>query len=175
MKKIFAGIVTWAVLVIGMSPSLNAADGPDAIMKLLGEAQAQSSQLSLDWKSDAKEPGMNWASDAAGVKLMKDDVTTVIHTVGALNETRGHASPAQLAAMDRIVPVVQEIAENTTQAIGFLATNQTRLTNRQYKDYVEQSCDTSNRLAALVSQLVDYERHKASLDLAKRNLELAAK
>jgi hypothetical protein len=131
--------------------------------------------LSVDWKSCASQPAINWASDAAEVTLMKREVAAIVPTMGALNQTRGQASPAQLAAMDRILPVVQEIADNTTKAIDFLAKHQTRLTSKQYKDYVEQSSDTSNRLASLVSQLVDYESSKTRFDLAKRNLELAAK
>jgi hypothetical protein len=158
-----------------MPRALNAADGPDAIMKLLGDAQAQCAQLSLQWKSDVRRLTIDWAGDAAEVAPMKGEVTAVVRTVAALNEARSHASPAQLAVMDRIVPVMQEIADNTTSAIDFLAKNQTRLTGKQYKDYVEQSSDTSNRLAVLVSQLLDYESRKARLDLAKRNLELAAK
>ena len=158
-----------------MPHALNAADSPDAIMKLLGDAQAQSAQLSLEWKSCARRPAIDWASDAAEIARMNGEVTAVVRTLGALNEARGQASPAQLAATDRIVPVMQETVDNTTHAIDFLAKNQTRLTSKQYKDYVEQSSDTSNRLATLVSQMLDYESRKARLDLAKRNLELAAK
>jgi hypothetical protein len=158
-----------------MPRALNAADGPDAIMKLLGDAQAQAAQLSLEWKSDARRPAINWASDAGEAARMNGEVIAVVRTAGALDEARGQSSPAQLATMDRIVPLMQEIADNTANAIDFLAKNQTRLTGKQYKDYVEQSSDTSNRLAVLVSQLVDYESRKARLDLAKRNLELAAK
>ena len=175
MKNILAGIITSAVLAIGMSPALHAEDGPDAILKLLGNAQTQSSQLSLAWKSYAKQAAIDWSGDAAELTAMKGEVAAAGRTVAALNEARSQASPAQLAAMDRIVPIVQEIAENSTKAIAFLAKNQTRLSGKQYKDYVEQSSDTSNRLATLVSQMVDYESRKARFDLAKRNLELAAK
>jgi hypothetical protein len=175
MKNVLARIITSAALLIGMSPTLGAADSSDAILKLLGDAQAQSSQLSLEWKSYAKQPVIDWAGDAPEVTAMKGEVTAVVHAAAALNDARGQASPTQLAAMDRIVPVVREIAENATRAIDFLAKNQTRLTGKQYKDYLEQSSDTSGRLATLVSQMVEYEGRRARFDLAKRNLELAAK
>jgi hypothetical protein len=175
MKNILAGLVTSLLLVIGMPPAARAADSPEAFSKLLGDAQAQSSRLSLEWKSDARQSAINWSGDAAEVTAMKDELTAIARTAAALNEERSQALYAQLAAIDRIVPVLQEIADNTTNAIGFLAKNQTRLTDKQYKDYVEQNSDTSSRLATLVSQLVDYESRKAKFDLAKRNLELAAK
>ncbi len=175
MKNILTGFMISALLVIGISPSARAADSPDAILKLLGDAQAQSSQLSLGWKSCARQPAINWSGDAAEITAMKDQLTAVARIVAALNEERAQAPYAQLAATDRIVPVLQEIADNTTKAIGFLAKNQTRLTDKQYKDYVEQSSDTSSRLATLVSQMLDYESRKARFDLARRNLELAAK
>jgi hypothetical protein len=79
-------------------------------LKLLGDAQTQSSQLSLEWKSYARQPAINWAGDAPEVTAMKGEVAAIVRTVGALNEARGQASPSQLAAMDRIVPVVLELA-----------------------------------------------------------------
>ena len=175
MKNIFTRLMTAAAIIVGMHSAVRAADSPDAILKLLGNAQVQASQLSLGWKSYTRQPAINWSANSPEVAAMEDQLTAVGRTLAALNETRPQASFAQLTAMDRIVPVVQEIAENSTRAIDFLARNQTRLTDKQYKDYVEQSSDTSNRLATLVSQLVDYESRKAKFDLAKRNLELAAK
>jgi hypothetical protein len=171
MKNIFTAAALIAVIPLAM----HAADDPDSILKLLGDAQAQSSQLSLEWKSYARQPAIDWSGDAAEVTAMKDKLTAVARTVAALNDTRPQASFAQLTAMDRIVPVVQEIADNTTKAIGFLAKNQTRLTGKQYRDYIEQNSDTSNRLATLVSQLVDYETRKARFDAARRDLEFVEK
>jgi hypothetical protein len=65
--------------------------------------------------------------------------------------------------MYRIVPVVRDRGD-ATKAIGFLAKNRTRLTGKQHRDDLEQSCE-----------LVDYEGRGARLDPAKRNPELAAK
>jgi hypothetical protein len=175
MKNTLTRIVTAAALIAGMSSAVHAADSPDAFLKLLADARTQSSELSLGWKSCAKKPAGNWSANSPEVTVMKDQLTAIAGTIAALNEMRAQAPFAQLAAIDRIVPVVQEIADNSTKAIDFLARNQTRLTERQYKDYVEQSSDTSGRLATLVSQLVDYQSRRAKFDLAKRNLELAAK
>jgi hypothetical protein len=174
MKNILSSLMTSIVLIAMMSPAIQAADGPDAVSKLFADARTQSSQLSLAWKAYTRQPGLNWTSDAAEVTRMREDLDATARTAADLNEARGQASPSQLAAMDRIVPVMLEIAENTTKAIDFLTRNQARLTSKQYKEYVEQNSDTSNRLSALVSQLVDYESRRVKLDLAKRNLELAA-
>jgi len=179
MKNILMCLATSAVLITGMAPGLQAGDqagdAPDTISKLFDDARTQSSQLSLEWKSSARQPGLIWTSDAAEVTRMKEGLNATVKTVAKLNEARSQASPSQLSTIDRIVPVMQEISESSTTAIDFLTKNQTRLTSKQYKDYIGQSSDTSNRLAEIVSKLVDYESRKVQLDLAKRNLELAAK
>ena len=132
----------------------------------------------LSWHSSGNhprgKPGLNWAGDAAEVTRIREKLNATIRTLAELNEARSDASPSQLATMDRIVPVMQEIAENSAKAIEFLTRNQTRLSGKQYKDYVDQSSDTSNRLAMLISQLVDYEGRKVRLETAKRNMEVAS-
>src|ERR1700710_1849356 len=128
MKNTFTPIMTAALLIIGMSSTAQAADSPDAFLKLLGDARTQASQLSLGWKSYARQPASNWSANSPEVTVIKDQLTEITRTVAALNETRAQAPFAQLAAIDRIVPVVQEIAENARKAIDFLAKNQMRLT-----------------------------------------------
>jgi hypothetical protein len=169
--------MTSAVLVAGISTistTLNAADAPDQVSKLFADARTQSSQLSADWKSYTKQSNINWSSDTAEVAHIKEDADATAKAASALSDFRKQASPAQAATIDRIVPVMQEIADNTAKAIQFLGKNQKRLSGKEYKEYLDASADTSNQLAGIISRLVDYSSHQTRFDEAKRNLEMAS-
>lgn len=177
MKNILNKLMTSAVLVAGisgMSLALHAADAPDAVSRLLTDARTHSSQLSADWKSYTKQPNVNWTGDTAEVNHLKEDVDATAKAAAALNDLRKQASPEQVATIDRIVPVMEEIADNTTKAIQFLGTNQKRLSGKEYKEYMDASSDTSNQLAGIISKLVEYSSHKTKFDEAKRTLEMAS-
>lgn len=171
MKNILTTLLTSAVLVTGISPALYAASGPDALAKLFLDARTNSSQLSVDWKSYTRQSSP--AGDAAEIARMKEDVTAAEKTVVSLNGSRSQASPSQVAAIDEIIPVMEEMAENAADAIGFLSGNHSNLTSKEYREYVEEGFDTSNRLSALVAQLVTFANHRTQFDDAKRGLELA--
>lgn len=178
MKNILTNLMTSAVLVTGIagiSPALHAADNPDTVSKLLADARARSSQLSADWKTYTKQPNLNWTSDGAEITHLKEDVSAASKTVSDLRDARNQASPSEAAAIDRIEPVMEEIAENTANAIKFLSGNQSRISGKEYKEYIDASTDTSARLAGLISQIVEYSNHKIKFDAAKRTLELASK
>jgi hypothetical protein len=174
MKNILTRLMASAILagICGMVPSLHAANSANALSKLLADARTHSSQLTLDWKSYTRQP--NQAADATEIARMKEDVNATEKTITELNDSRGQASPSLVAAIEQIVPVLEEIADNTTESIEFLSSNQVRMTSKEYRQYVEDSSDTSSRLSDLISQLVDYANHKTKFDEAKRSLELAA-
>jgi hypothetical protein len=177
MKNILTNLMTSAVLVAGIagiSPALKAANSPDAVSKLFADAQTEASQISLDWKSSARQPNFDWKSDAAEITRMREEANAAAKTIAELNDARGQATPAQLTAIDRLIPVLEEAAQNTTKAIEFLTKNQSRLNSKEYKEYIVGSTDTSNRLAGLISALVDYESHRDKFEAAKRML-LASK
>ena len=174
MKNIFTNILTAAVMVAGLSATVQAADRTDPVSKLFAGARAQSSQLSVDWKYLSRRTGPNPANDAAEILRMKQDVNAAEKTIAALNDSRREVSPSQSAAIDRIVPVMEEIAGNTADAIEFLSSNQPRMTAKEYRAYVSDGSDTSHRLSSLIAELVDYASHKTKFDEAKRSLELAS-
>jgi hypothetical protein len=175
MKNIVKNLMTSAVLVAGiagMSISLKAADVSNPVSKLLTEAGTISTQISADWKSYSRQPVLN---DAAEIARMKDEIVAVTKTLANLNDSRSQASPSQIGTIDQVAPVMQELADNATDAVEYLTTNQARLTNKECKEYLEANSDTSKRLAGLISQLVDFGNGRDKFENAKRLLELAEK
>jgi hypothetical protein len=164
--------------IAGMSPSLKAAKGADTlnpVLRLLSEAQTNSSQISVDWKSCVRQPNSNWTRDAGEIARMKDDINAAAKTILSLNDFRNQASPSQAATIDQIVPVMEELADHATDAIEYLSGNQTRLTDKEYRKYLEANSDTSSRLAGLITQLVEFGNGRDKFENAKRMLELTEK
>lgn len=170
--------MTAAVLVAGVagiSPVLSAADAPDAVSKLLADARTNAAQISSDWKTYARQPNLKWAGDAVEISRMRDDINAAAKTIASLNDSRTQASPSQAASIDRILPVMEEIADTATNAIAFLNKNQTRLSGKEYKAYLDANSDTYSRLAGLVAQIVEIGNNRDRFENAKRALQLASK
>ena len=67
------------------------------------------------------------------------------------------------------------MADDTTNAIEYLNKNQSRLNDKDYKEYLSANSDTSRELAGLIAQFVDYGNSKGSYDKLQQKLELPAK
>ena len=127
MKKLYMiGVTTFACLlagIAGVTPSLKATGQEPSVSKLLAEAKTQAYAISVDasqLESFTRSPDLSWESHAVEISQMKDDINQTAKTVEKLNASRSEAEPWQAAAIDRIIPFMQEIAGNTTSAIEYL-------------------------------------------------------
>ena len=165
--------------IAGLVPSLKAGEESESVSKLLAEAKRQSYAVSVDastLESYTRQPSLSWQSHAAEINRMKDDITAAGKTLAALNAAKGQAAAWQATAIDRIIPYMREIADDTTNAIEYLNKNQSRpLTMGDYKDFIEANSDTSRELASLIANFVDYGNHKSRYEGLKKSLELPAK
>ena len=177
MKNKLNKLMMSAVLVTGiaaMSPVLNAAQAiSDPVSRLLADAKTRASQISADWKSSAKVANLDWTTDADAPEItrLKEDVDAATKMVDSLTDARSDASPSQIATIDQIIPVMEEIAEDAMGTIEYLNKNQTRLSAKEYKECLDSSYDESNRSATLIGQIVEYGSHESKLEIAKRALE----
>jgi len=175
------GITSLACLVVGIvgiAPFLKAAGDEAAVSKLLAEAKRQAYAVSVDasqLESYTREPSLSWETHASEISQMKDDINQTAKTVEKLNASRSQALPWQSTAIDRIIPSLHEIAENTTQAIEYINKYQSRLSMQQYTDYLESNSDLSSQLAGLIAHYVDYGNAKTRYATLKQRIEAPAK
>jgi hypothetical protein len=177
-------LTTLACLIAGIAgttPALHAADVPDsmAVSKMLAEAKTQAYAISVDadaLESYTREPSLSWESHAFEITRMKNDINATAKILTSLTAARAQASPWQVAAIDRIIPFMQEMAADTTAAIEYLNKHHTQLaTKKEYTDYIEANADTSRELSTLISHFVDYGNRKSRYDSLRSSLELPAK
>jgi len=89
--------------------------------------------------------------------------------------SQGGFSPWQQVAIDRMIPLLKELASNTTAAINHLSENKLRPTSGQYTEYLRANADTAHQLSDMISSVVPYGQTQAKLDKLEQKLEVAAK
>jgi hypothetical protein len=121
-----ASVVILLSASILINPALKAAADDDSaqVSKLLSDAKTQAFRLSEDaaemesftWTAIP----MSWQSHTEGITQFKEDVNTMARQLEKLEVARRTASPWQKTAIDRIIPLLHELASNTTGAIEIL-------------------------------------------------------
>jgi hypothetical protein len=163
-----------------MLPLRAVTDVPDSeqVNQLLSDAKAEAYQLSLDastMESYTRSATTTWQSHAVAVMQMKEHVNAAGRTLTKLDDARKSASPWQATAIDRIKPLLKEIASTTENVIGYINKNPSRLGTPEYRDYIETNSDTASALAGLIGDFVNYGNTRDRLDRLSKKLELPGK
>ena len=178
--KSAALITALGILVTGclLSPAIRAADRPvvdsEDINKLLADAKAEA----LVIKKDAGEmqsftrSNLGWETYSLKIEAIKAHINTLGRLTTKLADLRENASPWQETAIDRITPVLRELADNTSATIDHLNNNLTRIHTPAFRDLVDANYDLSTQMAALVVDFVDYGRTKAKFERLRNKLEI---
>jgi hypothetical protein len=147
------------------------------VTRLLAEARDKAAQLSRD--ADDMEAlirsDVSWESHAAMLDQIKQHVNDLGRIAKQLEESRSSASPWQQQAIDRMMPLLKELAANTTAAINHLNENRLRPTTGNYPEYLKENAETAHQLSDMVSSFVRYGETRARLEKLEQRLEVARK
>jgi len=141
------------------------------VSALLSDVKTEAVQL----RHDADEmkafthSTLTWESHARKVEEIKEHVNSAGKLLTKLDNAKKDASPWQQQAIDRITPLLKELASSVTATIDHLSQKPKLLHTAPYADYVAANYDLASNLAELISDYVDYGKAKA------RSEELAAK
>jgi len=173
-------LILW-LLVAGcfsISPAANARDtssGSSAeVSRLLAEVKTEAIALERDaadlhaW-TGAKQVG--WESHSGKLNLIREHINKAGQLLPRLNEAREGASPWQHQAIDRIYPLLKELADNTQATINHLNDNQSNVHFSPYTDYAKANYDLAQELAALVSDYVEFGEHEAEFHRLQEKLQ----
>lgn len=184
-RRIGVGMIACLVAgIVCMSQPLHAADAKTtdapasaAITKLLAIAKTQAYLISVDATllQSYTRSDLDWRTHAREITRVKNHINAAAKTVTALDAAKSQAAAWQVVAINRILPYMREMAEDTTNAIEYINKNQSRLNEPEYKEYIEANSDTSRELSDLIAQFVDYGNSKGNYDKLQKKLELPAK
>jgi hypothetical protein len=178
-RRLLAGILTTFMLLLSSPLAIRAAarDENPEVTRLLAEARVEAAALSKDademeslTRSDA-----SWQSHAAMLDRIKDHINNLGQTIAKLNSLRDTASEWQQQAIDRSIPLMQDLAANTTAAINHLNENKLRPTSGSYTEYLKENTETAHELSDMISSFVRYGETRAKLDKLEHGLEIASR
>ena len=115
---------------------------------------------------------VSWLSHATRVHEMKEHANDLIRDFNQLSSMRAEASPWQQEAIDRINPLLQEMAAHLTATIDHLNDNQSRTHMPQYQEYVHANRELMTKTARLISEFADYSEAKTVANELEKKLEL---
>ena len=147
------------------------------VAQLLLQAKEHAAELSRD--ADELESltrsNASWKTHAEMLEQIRDHVNTMGRLVPKLIESRDSASPWQQQAIDRMVPLLKELAANTSAAIQHLSQNQARPTSGSYTEYLKENTETAHQLSDMISSFWRYGQTRAKLEHLEQKLEIASK
>jgi len=172
-------IASLLLAVAWLSPVLRATDTSEdskEVSDLLSQARTQAAQLKDDAaKMDIlAQSNMSWESQAPKINAIRDDVNRVQKTMAKLNDASGAASPWQKTAIDRINPLLKEMADNTTSIIEHLNREQgARLNTKEHKDYVKANAELAEEMSTMITDFVNYGKTRAKFEKLTQELEVS--
>lgn len=164
------------VTILATSPALLRAQSSDsaAVSKLLSEAKShaiQAEEHAATLKSYTASR-LSWESHASQLNAMRLHVNDLGKVVSELNDAPPTASPWQQVAIDRINPLLREMADQLTSTIKHLDSHKSQIHMQQYRDYTEANYELASRTAAMISDLVEYGKAKSKAESLEQKLEL---
>jgi hypothetical protein len=136
------------------------------INELLEEVRMEAAQLDVDAEALLFMDRSPLFRQAHMQQL--NTIRTHINEIGKLEqrmqEERASGSAWQQRALDQVRPLLQQMADNLTQAIEHY--NRTRHASHigPYADYLQANADLASRLRAMVNDAVQYAKAKSEFD-----------
>jgi hypothetical protein len=114
------------------------------------------------------------SSKSHGVQLnaIKDHVNDLLADCSKMSAMRDEGSPWQQEAIDRVNPLLHEIADHLSTTIEYLNNNQTRIHMQPFKDYVHANYQLISKAHDLLADFVDYGRARAQAASLEKELSL---
>jgi hypothetical protein len=176
MTAVQKGFGLLAVALLAMAPALRAANPPkdsEEVSGFFSEAKAEAVQLQFDAEelNNFARSKTSWQTHADKLTQMKEHVNKVSALVTKMNAAKADAAPWQQQAIERINPMLNDLATTVSAAINHLSKNQDRLMHPPYPDYAAATASTAIDMAGLISDYVDYGETRHHLDDLSRQLE----
>ena len=161
-----------ALIIVNRAMALRNAENQD-VRDLLSLAAQQSA--SLDYDADQMQSLLHndaaWQTHATLLESVKKHVNQLSRTTAKLQAERSEASVWQQKGIDRVVPLLRELAENTTAAINHLNKNKGRPVSGYYSDYLDENAETAHDLNRIISATIEYGHTRDKLERLEEQIQ----
>jgi hypothetical protein len=158
LGPIFVAVST---LALGAEPS-NPVAGD--VSSLFQDAKTTADQLKRDvveMESYARS-ALSWRSHAVQITRIKDHINKAGQLAAQLEKSRNNAQPWHETAIDRLTPLLKELASNTSAMIERI-NQQKSMNDPAYNAFLKSNEDLATELSKLISDTVDYDKTKTEL------------
>jgi len=139
--------------------------------KLLQQAKMSAIQLRND-SSQMKTyvgSGLSWRSHAKQIDIIKEQVNKSGKILAELHDARDSSAPWQQEVIDKITPLLQEMASNTESIINHLNDRQ-HTWQPKYQAYLTSNSELSADLSKLIGDYIDFGKAKSRTDKMSQSL-----
>ncbi len=165
-----------AILALLLPAGLLMAQNRDseAISKLLDQVKNHAAMASDDAAEleSYTRSRLSWETHALQLTQMKEHVNNLLQDASKMIELRDEGSPWQQEAIDRIDPLLPEMAAHLTAMINHYNDNKNRLNMKPYRDFVLANQELIDHAHDLISNFAAYSEAKSRADELERRLEL---
>ena len=146
-----------------------------SVSSLLLQARKDTMQL----RKDAEElqsfnwSKMSWQSHADKLNQIRDDVNSLGTLVTKLNEEKTKASPGEQQVINHVTRMQNEVASKVQASIEDLRKNPERVETFGNRDDYAAIAEISSKMAAQISDVVQYDQTYAKLEKLARRLEIS--
>ena len=138
----------------------------DAAKPIIAKIKKDAAEL----QSFSSASGPSWASHAAVLTRIKDDVNKLQESTRGLQSHRSVASAWQQDAIDRVTSLANDLATNMNKVMDHLNKNKTRPTAPPYPEYLKANTQIVNALAEEIDSTIDYGENKAKMGELEKKL-----
>lgn len=169
-----AWLASLAVIVPSAARASTASQDSTKIVSLLGEIKTHAALASDDAArlESYSRSKLSWQSHNRQLVRIKGHVDRLLEDYNLLNSLRPEGSAWQQEAIDRIDPLLREIADNLTATINHLNDNRDRVHMQPFRNYASANAKLLEEASKTVSDMVDYGEAKATSERLQRELEL---
>jgi len=178
--RIIAGLAAQALFVtswLALPATTSAAETEDSaqINTLLAEAKTKALDLkrdSADMESFTRS-NRGWEGYASKILTIKEHINDSGKLLTKLKNTEPTGAPWQQTAIDRIEPLLRELAANTEATIDHLNNNRAAVHFPEFKNFVKANYELASDLEELIRDFVTYGESKGKFQRLQDKLEVA--
>lgn len=174
----FLTLALIALFALVAGPSYANAQNKDSahISRLLNEARSYAIQLDNDAAEleSYSNSNLNWHSHATQLNLMREHVNNLGKLHQQMQELQSQGSPWQQDAINRVDPLLRQMADQLTTTIEHGNQYPNRIHMMKYKNYTHACADLAARTSRLISDIVAYDRAQSRARMLEQDLELPA-
>ena len=165
-------LIATSFMIVNRAMAIRNAENQD-VRDLLSLAAQQSA--SLDYDADQMQSLLHndvaWQTHAILLQAVKGHVNQLSRTIAKLEAERSEASTWQQKGVDRVLPLLRELAENTTAAINHLNKNQARPVSGYYADYLDENAETAHDLNRIITATIEYGHMRGKLEKLEEQIQ----